>query len=300
MTQSVERTADAGRAAAAGRRRHGRRRRAGRRPAASRPPGRRHRRGGRGRRRGSQRLADPEPLPRVRLADARADDRDPDARPRRLLRARPGAPPTCWHRASVRCTRCRRYWPSRWSTDTDRLVVGTMGGHVQPQILTQVLLAPDRRGGRAGRGRPPALHRRRLGRGRPGRHAATWSPTSTPTVLERARRVPRARTRRCQPHDSRVGHAHAIRVSAATASTSAPTPAPTADPESPRVHADGLRTDADGAPSAAQHGSGSRTPHHTLRFSAVRRRRHRNRRRLAVDGEHHRRTPGTDSAVTAS
>ena len=49
----------------------------------------RHRRGGRGRRRGAQRLTDPEPLPRLRVADPRAEHRDLDARPRRLLRPRP-------------------------------------------------------------------------------------------------------------------------------------------------------------------------------------------------------------------
>ncbi len=94
--------------------------------------------------------------------------------------------------------------------DAHRLVVGTMGGHVQPQILTQVLSHLM-----AGEGAQDAV-------GAPRFTVGAWEAEDPadmlnvesdidPQVLHELEAYPGPRSM-LQSHDSRVGHAHAIRV----------------------------------------------------------------------------------------
>ncbi|MCZ3386494.1 MAG: gamma-glutamyltransferase [Actinomycetia bacterium] len=102
--------------------------------------------------------------------------------------------------------------------DTHRLVVGTMGGHVQPQILTQVLSHLM-----AGEGAQDAVGAPRftVGAWQADDPAAMLNVESDidPRVLHELEAYSGPRTM-LTSHDSRVGHAHAIRVTGSGSDTS--------------------------------------------------------------------------------
>jgi gamma-glutamyltranspeptidase/glutathione hydrolase len=101
--------------------------------------------------------------------------------------------------------------------DADRLVVGTMGGHVQPQILTQVF------------SRLMANQTAQDAVGAPRFTVGAWEAEdpvdmlnvesdAEPEMLRELDDYPGPRTMLAR-HDSRVGHAHAIRVSGTATDT---------------------------------------------------------------------------------
>lgn len=98
------------------------------------------------------------------------------------------------------------------SPDTERLVVGTMGGHVQPQILAQVfshLMAGASAQDAVG---TPRFTVGAWDEGDPADSLRVESDID-PEVLRELDAFQGPRTL-LRPHDSSVGHAHAIRVSA--------------------------------------------------------------------------------------
>ncbi len=99
------------------------------------------------------------------------------------------------------------------ASDGDRLVVGTMGGHAQPQILTQVL---SRLIAGQSAQQSVSLPRMTVGAWDDDEAADTlaWEQDLDPEMASELGQYP-GTTTRVTPHHSRMGHAHAIAVTAA-------------------------------------------------------------------------------------